>query len=252
VWEPVAHVLAEALGRDRRSDPILPRTGGPAGNALLTAWTGLLLLVLFAAELVTLLDVTGLIDWHVAIGLLLVPPALVKTASTGWRILRYYTGAPAYRRAGPPPLLLRLLGPLVVAFTLALLGSGLVLIAVGPQTARRGVLVAGHPVSLVTVHTGLAVCWAVVTGLHVLARFVPALFVTGLAHATGAVPTAPAQRIPARAVRRAALGVTLAASALAAALVVPVDPGWSVREHERHPPTTRARGLMFTGRAQQK
>jgi hypothetical protein len=72
-----------------RTDPVLAGSGGPAGNAVLTAWTGLTLLVLSVAELLTLFDVRGLISWHVAIGALLVPPALVKTASTGWRIARY-------------------------------------------------------------------------------------------------------------------------------------------------------------------
>ena len=89
-----ADVLAEATGRRHRSDAVVPGGGGPAGNARLTAATGLVLLVLFLAELVTLLDVSGLIGWHVAIGVLLVPPALLKTASTGWRIVRYYGGQP--------------------------------------------------------------------------------------------------------------------------------------------------------------
>jgi hypothetical protein len=101
----------EALGRTARADPILDVTGGPAGNARLTAWAGVLLLVLYAAELLTLLDVHGLISWHLVIGALLIPPALLKTATTGWRILRYYTGREPYRVAGPPPLLLRIPGP---------------------------------------------------------------------------------------------------------------------------------------------
>ena len=139
-----------------------------------------MLLVLFVAELVTLLDLGQWLDWHVVIGVLLVPPALVKTASTGWRILRYYSGNPAYRRAGPPPLLLRILGPLVVTATLALLGSGLVLVLVGPGTGRQSFLwILGHPLSLVTVHAGLALVWAVATGLHALARLVPALLIAG-------------------------------------------------------------------------
>src|SRR5215471_4616849 len=120
-------VVAEATGRTHRPDEALPG-GGPAGNARLTAWVGLVLLALFLAELVTLLDVRGLVSWHVAIGLLLIPPAIVKTVSTGWRIARYYTGSRPYRDAGPPPLLLRILGPLVVFSTLAVLASGLVLI----------------------------------------------------------------------------------------------------------------------------
>src|SRR5436190_22844652 len=83
---------AEALGQAHRDDPVLAGTGGPAGNARLTAWTGLLLLALLVAELVTLLDVHNWVSWHVAIGMLLIPPALLKTATTGWRIVRYYTG----------------------------------------------------------------------------------------------------------------------------------------------------------------
>jgi len=42
----------EALGRTRRTDPVLP---GAGGNARLTAWTGLLLLVLFIAATFTLI-----------------------------------------------------------------------------------------------------------------------------------------------------------------------------------------------------
>src|SRR4051812_49572720 len=96
--------LAEATGRPPRPDDVTAPTGGPAGNARLTAWTGLILLVLFGAELVTLLDVRGLITWHAVIGVVLVPPALLKTATTGWRIVRYYTGNRGYRTAGPPPM----------------------------------------------------------------------------------------------------------------------------------------------------
>jgi hypothetical protein len=84
----VAETVSAALGRNHRADPIAPRTGGPAGNARLTAWLGLLLLVLSLAELVTLLDIGSLIAWHVAIGMLLIPPALLKTATTGWRVGR--------------------------------------------------------------------------------------------------------------------------------------------------------------------
>src|SRR5436305_10441279 len=130
-------LVATATGRAHRADPVLSATGGPAGNARLTAWLGLVLLVLFGAELVTLLDVRGLLSWHVAVGVLLIPPALAKTASTGWRIARYYAGHRPYRAAGPPPMLLRLLGPLVVLSTLAVLGSGLLLILVGPDPSRR-------------------------------------------------------------------------------------------------------------------
>ena len=137
-----SETIAAALGRAHRADPVVPGTGGPAGNARLTAWTGLLLLVLFLAELVTLLDVRGLISWHLALGVALGPPALLKTTTTGWRIVRYYTGDRPYRQAGPPPVALRLLGPLVVGATLALLGTGLALVLLGetdqPADAAHG------------------------------------------------------------------------------------------------------------------
>ena len=80
-----------------------------AGNSRLTAGAGALIFVLLAAEGVTILSVRGLLNAHVFIGMLLIPPVLVKTASTGWRFYRYYTGSPAYVRKGPPPPLLRLL-----------------------------------------------------------------------------------------------------------------------------------------------
>ena len=52
-----------------------------------------------------------------------------------WRFARYYTGAPAYRRKGPPPVLLRLLGPVVVILTLVLLFSGVGLLLVSRLVA---------------------------------------------------------------------------------------------------------------------
>jgi hypothetical protein len=103
---------------------------GAAGNARLTAANAAVLLVLLAAEGVTILRVRQLLSPHVFIGVVLIPPVLVKVASTTWRFARYYTGAPAYRRKGPPPVLLRLLGPVVVILTLVLLFSGVGLLLV--------------------------------------------------------------------------------------------------------------------------
>ena len=126
-----------ALGRSHRTDPVSGSSGGPAGNGRLIAWTGLVLLVLFVAELVTLLDVRSLIGWHLALGVFLVPPVLLKTATTGWRIVRYYTGLEPYRQAGPPPALLRVLGPLVVVASLGLLATGVALVLLGERSSRQ-------------------------------------------------------------------------------------------------------------------
>ena len=221
-----ADVFAEATGRRQRTDAVIPGSGGPAGNARLTAATGLALLVGFLAELVTLLDVSGLISWHVAIGVLLVPPAVLKTASTGWRIIRYYRGSRDYQASGPPPMLLRLLGPVVVLSTLGLLGSGLALIALGPDTSRHTIVrTLGQRVDAVTVHQAFFACWAVATGLHVLARLVPAVALAGRRSA-----------VPGGRRRLAALALTLIVAGITAALLLGTAATWA---HAGHPPALR-------------
>ncbi len=44
-------------------------------------------------------------------------------------------GAPAYRRKGPSPVLLRILGPVLVILTLVLLSSGVGLLLLSSTTA---------------------------------------------------------------------------------------------------------------------
>jgi hypothetical protein len=213
----LASSLATAVGRQHRDDPVLPGTGGPAGNAVLTAWTGLVLLVLFVAELLTLIDIRGLISWHVGVGALLIPPALLKTASTTWRMVRYYRGHGPYQEAGPPPLLLRLLGPAVVLSTLALLGTGVLLVLLGEESSRQ--VLVDLPfvrVDWLFVHQASFAVWATVTGLHLLARLVPALQVVARSR----------QRIPGR-VRRLLAGVLVVAVAVPlTVLVVHAAGGW--------------------------
>jgi hypothetical protein len=209
-------VVAEATGRTHRHDEALPG-GGPAGNARLTAWVGLVQLVLFAAEMVTLLDVRGLVSWHVAIGIALIPPALVKTGTTGWRIVRYYTGNRPYRRAGPPPMLLRVLGPLVVLTTLAVLATGVLLIAIGSSAGRQSlVTVAGHTLDMTSLHKAAFILWAGATGLHVLARLFPALQLT-IARLSS---PRPASAVPGRYRRGGVIAVTLVAAVIAGVVTV--------------------------------
>ena len=97
------------------------RAGGSEGNRRLTGATAAVLLVLLAAEGVTLLAIRPLVSAHVFIGMLLLPPVALKLASTGHRFVRYYTGHGAYRADGPPHPLLRLLGPVVVLATVGAL-----------------------------------------------------------------------------------------------------------------------------------
>ena len=216
----VVDTLTEAIGQTRRENPVVPKTGGPAGNARLTAWTGLLLLVLSLAELVTLLDVRGLISWHIFLGTLLLPPALLKTGTTGWRIARYYTGNPDYRKAGPPPLLLRILGPAVVISTLGLLASGLVLILIGPDHSRTVLISAlGQQIDAVTLHKIVFLLWVVLTSLHVLGRFIPALNLT-----TGREN--PGAEVEGRRIRGTTVIFSAAAGIAVAALVLAASGDW--------------------------
>jgi hypothetical protein len=144
------------------------RAGGVEGNERLTATTAVVLVVLLAALGITILSIQPLIWWHVLLGMLLIPPVLLKLGSTGWRFLRYYGGAEEYVLRGPPLLGLRLLAPLVVAATLAVFATGVALLAVGPG---GGIVVGLHKASFIV--------WIAATGVHVLAhvRRVPGLVV---------------------------------------------------------------------------
>lgn len=141
-------------------------TGSTVGNERLTAATGAVLFALLAVEGVTILFLRPLLSVHVFVGALLIPPVLLKLASTGYRFARYYGGAESYRRAGPPHPLNRILAPVLVLSTLALLGSGVALVVGGPPSA---LLVGLHKVSFVV--------WLAVAGVHVVghARRVPRL-----------------------------------------------------------------------------
>jgi hypothetical protein len=107
---------------------------GVAGNARITGMVGALLLVLLAAEGATIPFIGGLLGPHIFIGMVLVPPVALKLGSTGYRFIQYYRGTYAYRRKGPPALYLRLLGPLVVISSVALVGTGVALLVVGPPS----------------------------------------------------------------------------------------------------------------------
>lgn len=214
-------VLEEAVGRRQRPDPVLGATSGPAGNAQLTAWTGLLLLALAVVELVTLIDVRGLLSWHVVVGVLLAAVAALKIASTGWRFLRYYGRNRPYRQAGPPPVLLRLLGPLVIVGTGAVLATGIWLIAVGPESGRRTlVILLGQRIDLLSLHQASFAVFAVAAGAHLLARFVPAVVLaTERGHREDG-------RLRGRGPRVAVLVAALVAGVLAAVLILPAAAPW--------------------------
>jgi hypothetical protein len=168
---------------------------------------------------------------------LLIPPALVKTASTGWRIVRYYSGSRPYRDAGPPPRRLRVLGPLVVLFTLAVLGSGVALILVRPDTARQPFAsAAGFEVTVLMIHKATFVLWGIVTGAHTLGRLISG----SSAHRAAVVGSSPGARI---APTLGDAGRRVVSGALAAVLAVsPPARG------ARRAPITRASATAAHGR----
>ena len=45
---------------------------------------------------ITVISVKRLLPEHFFLGLLLIPPLALKTASTGYRFVRYYSGDPRY------------------------------------------------------------------------------------------------------------------------------------------------------------
>ena len=132
--------------------------GGPEGNERLTVLTGLLLLALLAVLGVTIVWIGQLLWLHLFLGLLLIGPVVLKLLSTGYRFVRYYTASPTYRSKGPPPRILRLLGPLVVLSTLAVFGTGVGLLLLGPSSR--------HP--LLLLHKVSFFAWIAFTGVHVL------------------------------------------------------------------------------------
>lgn len=141
---------------------------GVEGNARLTSTTGMVLLALLAVEGLTVLSVRSMITLHVFLGILLIGPVLLKTGSTAYRFARYYAGARPYVTKGPPHVLLRLLGPLVVVSSLTLLGTGVALLAVKPSDP--GLLLQAHKASF-------AIWFAVMT-IHVLGHLKDASLTT--------------------------------------------------------------------------
>jgi len=198
------------------------RGGGTIGNERLTAATGAALLLPLACEGVTIIFLGPLLPEHVFIGMLLIPPAALKLGSTGYRFLRYYGGTVAYRRQGPPLLPMRILGPVVGLSTLAVLGTGVGLVAVG--RAGHGTLLLAHKASFVV--------WLVVTGVHVI-FYAPRL--PRLVAADWRRHSVP--RVSGTGARRALVVAAIAAGGLLGALTLPLAHSWTDRhgdvEHVR-------------------
>ena len=129
-----------------------------ATNERITALAGAVLLVLAVAIGITIVRIDDLLAAHYLVGFLMLGPVGLKLATTGYRFVRYYTGSPTYRLAGPPQLLLRLSAPLLVLATIAVFGTGIELWLFGDRFG--GGWFQAHVVSFLA--------WTVTLGIHLL------------------------------------------------------------------------------------
>lgn len=193
----------------RSSTRVSARGGGIDGNERLTATVAVALIVLLAVEGLTILFLEPLLPVHLFVGALLVGPVLLKLASTGYRFVRYYTHAPAYVDRGPPHIVLRAIGPVVVVSTVAVLATGIALLALGPQ----------HRDPLLLLHKASFVVWIAFTGMHVLGHL------RGLGAARADL-VAAGHRLPGRSARASALVLALAGGVALALALVPLFGAW--------------------------
>ncbi len=218
--DPARHGDEGDQGRpDPVTDPSREGPRGPETNARLTASIAVVLLVLLAAEGVTILRIRALLTPHVFIGMLLVPPVLLKMGSTIWRFARYYLGDPAYRHRGPPLPVFRLIGPVVVVLTLAVFATGIALL-LGPRSWRSQMLL---------LHRASFIVWFAVMAVHVLGH---------LADTARLAPRDWLRRsrrqVNGAGARQWALAASLALGLIWAIIVVPRVGPWLILGHPGH------------------
>lgn len=175
--------------------------------------TGAVLLIGFAVEGATILALRQLLVLHFVVGMLLLGPVALKISSTGYRFLRYYSGAVPYVRKGPPAPVLRVLGPLVICTSLAVLGTGIMLAVEGP-----------HRGSWLFLHKASFVLWFGVMTVHVIAYAprLPRLLLPGRTRKAAAA-------VAGSRARWLLLGASLAAGILVAAATMHLSTQWGAR-----------------------
>jgi len=184
------------------------------GNARITGALGAVIFVLLLVEGITIPGVRGHITIHVVVGMVLVAFVAAKIATTTYRFARYYAGQRDYVEKGPPPRVLRLLGPLVTLSTIAVLATGV-----------AAVLDTGDARVVLFAHKAAFVLWFGFMTVHVLGHV---LETPALAFADWR-----------RARRRQAPGALARFAALAAALALGVvlgivSRGWAHTWHHLH------------------
>lgn len=199
---------AERRAQHRRQTDTMT---GVEGNEKLTAMTGAILLLGFAVEGFTILSIHRLIFMHFVVGFLLIGPVVLKIASTVYRFARYYAGSRPYIRKGPPAPILRVLGPLVILTSLAVLGTGVMLAVVGP----------GHAGSWLFLHKATFVLWFGAMTIHVLS------YAPKLPRMLSARQPGNGRRVPGGPARWLALTAALAAGVGVAAATMYMSASWS-------------------------
>ena len=193
------------------------RTAQVMGNLILTSHAGLI--ILFALVLLYLsgLAFTPLRPVHFALGFALIPILAVKLASTSWRAISYYLRRGAYRAAGPPWVLPRLIAaPLAVVAVLATV-SGVVLWSQGTDHGAW----AG-------VHTDSVIALGVVVLVHL------AVYLRKALRASAKSLTATAVNRPERVIVWALL-----AALVAGAIATGLEPTWNPSGAATPPPATQ-------------
>ena len=209
---PVDRGRSPSRTAPKHARPRAARRNSVEGNERLTAGVAVIVFILLFLEGLTVLSVHALLHWHVFIGLVLIPPVFAKIASTSWRFTRYYTGSPSYRRRGPPPAVLRLLGPVLVVLTVALFATGVALVVGAPISLRP---------QLLQWHRLVFVAWFGVTVIHVLG------------HLADTLTLAPRdwlrrtrRQVRGATARQWVLALSLVAGLLTALWVTPYAAGW--------------------------
>jgi hypothetical protein len=192
--------------------------GGTDGNEELTAITGSLLLVMLAVLGVTIIRIGQLVWLHLFLGLLLIGPVALKMASTGYRFVRYYSGAKRYRLKGPPHALLRALAPALVISTIAVFVTGVVLLVEGPGSRDEWLL--WHKVSFIV--------WTAATAPHVLGHLVE---LPRSVHAVGRDERDRLGLGPGGAGRWIAVATALVAGLVVAVVLLPDFGAWTSAHH---------------------
>lgn len=199
---------------------------GVAQNARLTALTGVVLTALFIVEGVTIFDVRGMLTLHMYAGLMLIPPVLLKCGTTMYRFGAYYGGRASYVRRGAPPLVLRVLGPVVVLSTLGVLATGVWLLVLRQSEGAVREL-----------HQACFFVWVGAMTAHFLGHALEVIR-EGRGEITG-------DRLPGRGLRIGIVAGALAAGVAVAAIAMPSSLApW--QQHSAHAPHQRS-GLAPSG-----